>query len=365
VCDLTGGYDSRVVVAALLGSGLSFSTVVSGAANSADVRVSRALAKLANLPHLHISPALAVSFSEAKQALSLTDGEYNIVEYANVMRVHKQLSQHFDISINGSFGELARGYWWELLFPHTGSRMKLDAQRVARGRFAAKPFDALLFPASSALDLASHLAGVIERSNAGLEQSPNTLQLDNVYLTLRMQRWQGKIASSTNQLWPCLSPFMFRSVLEVILQAQSGARQRSLLIRRMLAHFQTKLANVPLEHGYPPLPMNWKTWHRFWPLGVYYGKRLGNRLGIGNSKTDSVNLTVLPLRLQLWADREVNDLLEPSAMRLGALLDRDHLRRYITASKDHNFFWDEQWMRLLTMECALRELEKAGSKILT
>src|SRR5262245_10171342 len=46
VCDLTGGYDSRAVVAAFVAAHVNFSTVVAGPPDHADVRVSRELAQL-------------------------------------------------------------------------------------------------------------------------------------------------------------------------------------------------------------------------------------------------------------------------------------------------------------------------------
>jgi asparagine synthase (glutamine-hydrolysing) len=366
VCDLTGGYDSRAMVAAFLDSSRRFSTVVTGALDNPDVRVSSTLAKLANLPHIRVSRADALSFSEIKEGLAVTDGEYNLVEYASILRTHRQLAQQFDISLNGSFGELARGYWWELLFPYTGCRRALDARKIARARFAAKRFDASLFSAPTALDMTAHFEGVITRNNVGLEELPNTLQLDNVYLLMRMQRWQGRIASSTNQLWPCLSPFMFRSVMEVILQTRSEARRRSLLIRSMLARFQPQLANVPLEHGYPAVPLNWKNWYRFWPLAEYYGLRLWQKAGVARSQGASImGPTATPLRLRLWTEPEVNELLLASTMRVGALLDQARLHVYLNASKKAEFPWEEQWMRLLTLECALHALQRGGGSILT
>src|SRR5699024_7304107 len=74
--------------------------------------------------------------SLARAALPLVDGEYDILEYARVLNVHRQLAARFGISINGSGGELIRGYWWELLFPRTGQRNHFDARRIAQRRFA-------------------------------------------------------------------------------------------------------------------------------------------------------------------------------------------------------------------------------------
>ena len=59
ICDLTGGYDSRALVATFLGAGVRCSTAVSGADDSADVRISTDLAKELGLPHLHNEPLRA------------------------------------------------------------------------------------------------------------------------------------------------------------------------------------------------------------------------------------------------------------------------------------------------------------------
>ena len=360
VCDLTGGYDSRALVSAFLSSGVKFTTVVSGPADSPDVMVSRSLAQVIGLPHLHIEPPGSISLDYIRQALGLTDGEYDLVEYARILRIHRILSEQFDISINGSFGELARGYWWELLFPHTGAYRKLDSQKLAKLRYAAQSFDASLFPPETKLDLVSHFADVIERTNRGLSQFPNTLQMDHVYLMMRMQRWQGRIASSTNRLWPCLSPFLFRPVLETVLQTRAYLRQRSLLIRRMLAELQPRMAEFPLEHGYPALPVTWKNFYRFWPLLGYYGTKVLSKMAhqIGRnwlSQTSPIDYDLI--RLQLWSEEEVQELLRPTAMELGCLVDPAALNNFIQRSRQKNFPFNKQWVWILSLEYTLRVLK--------
>jgi asparagine synthase (glutamine-hydrolysing) len=364
ICDLTGGYDSRALVAAFLSVGVPFSAAVSGPEDSADVRVSRRLAEMVALRHVHTFGADQLSLPDIKDAIALTDGEYNLVEYAGILRIHRQLSQEFDISINGSFGELARGYWWELLFPCTGCRKKLDSNRLARARFAARHFDATLFSPAVALDLAAHFSGVIERTNSGLAQYPNTFQMDHLYLMMRMQCWQGRIASSTNRLWACLSPFMFRSVLEVMLQTETKARQRSLLIRKMLARFYPAFANAPLEHGYPAAPLNWTNWYRFLPLAKYYGSLLLHKAGF-HSRRGVPSSDSPPRVVQLWGEPEIREIWVASRMACGALLDQDRLESYIADSQKPGFRWEQQWMRLLSLELTCRALQRGGGGIHT
>jgi hypothetical protein len=359
VCDLTGGYDSRTLVAAFLTAGVQFATTVSGPAESPDVQVSYGLAQALGLPHLHLDPPLPVSFAQVKRVFSLTDGEYDLIEYARIFDVHQTLSERFDISLNGSFGEVARGYWWELLFPRAGGCWPLDTQKLAKLRYAAQNFDASLFPPDTRLNLVTHFAEVIEGTNTELAGLPNTLQMDHAYLMMRMQRWQGRIASSTNQLWPCLSPFMFRSVLETMLQTTARLRRRSLLIRQMLTELQPSLAEFPLEHGYPPLPATWKNLYQFWPVPVYLGKRVLSKVRrlYGKSwRPSGFPSSNLPIRSQLWLEEEICGLLQPAKMKLNSLLNPVRLTDFLADSQQPAFLFGDQWARLLSLEYTLRIL---------
>ncbi len=365
LCDLTGGFDSRALLASLLPSAMPLTTVVTGSEQSPDVQISRALAGLKGLPHIHLNPAMEGIVSEVTPVLPLTDGEYDAVEYSRVFKVHGTLSANFDISLNGSFGELARGYWWELLFPHLGDAKEIDAGKIARLRFAAGSFDSGLFSGKADFSLADHFTEVIKRTNKGLESAPNSLQMDNLYLMMRMQSWQGRIASSTDRIWPCLSPFIFRSVLEVILRTNPALRRRGLFVRKYLALFDRQLAEFPLEHGYPALPVSPGTLYRFWPIIPLYAGKVTRKILAKAGVQRSVHKTQskTPARLRLWQDAKIRDTLDISTMKLASMLQYDHLRAFLEQSKQSAFGYDAQWARLLTVELALRRLEEIKCSI--
>jgi hypothetical protein len=365
VCDLTGGFDSRSIVAAFHHANVKFSTTVSGPAGSSDAVVAHGIAKLLDLPHLHLAPRSETVAQDVKQALQLTDGEYNIVEYAQIFGIHRILMDRFHVSINGSFGEVARGYWWELLYPHAGEQTKLDASLVAQRRYATQLLDSSISASQNTFHLASHMADVIERTNAGIEATTNTAQMDHAYLVMRMQRWQGRIASSTDQLWPCLSPFMFRSVLEAMLRVTPRFRRRSLLIRSMLAEFSPALANYPLEHGYPALPATWNTLYRFWPVPFLYAKKVMKKLGVGGGRSSSPSSWSpqdLPPRLRLWKEPAVQALLQPRTMKSRGLYEREALERFIVDSRRETFAFSDQWARVLSLEWTLSTLNEGTSQ---
>lgn len=355
ISDLTGGYDSRALTAALLTAGVSFETTVSGAPTAPDVVIARGLAGITGQPHHPIEVNPKVTFVQLQQALALTDGEADIVEYArNVLPVHTSTAQQYDISLNGSFGEVARGYWWELLLPHTGAQVPLDTRKVAAARYVVDPGSLQLFAAP--LDLVTHFADVIERANAGLRDWPNTAQMDHAYLQLRMQRWQGRMATSTDQIRPCLSPLMFRPVLETMLQTEQRLRQRSLLVRRMLNRLQPRLAAYPLEYGYPAEPFNLGNAHRFVPLLTSYGRKVWDKgwRVLGVKRAASSGTPVEPARLQLWREEAVRELLQPATMRLRDWLGQERLQTFLNASQQPGFSYEQQWARVLSLEYALR-----------
>jgi hypothetical protein len=362
LCDLTGGYDSRAEVAAFVASGVPIAVTVSGPRDSADVFVSQGLAGLAGIPHIYFDPPPEISLGAARGALPLTDGEYDLVLYSRVRQIHESSIGKYDISVNGSFGEVARGYWWELLFPYVGEHLPLDTRMIAARRFAAGAFDPSVF--RRRLNLADHLACAINRANLGMDKLPNTLQMDSAYILMRMQRWHGRIMSSTNRLWPCVSPFMFRRVLEVMLATRASDRRRSLLIRRMLTKFQPKWANYPLEHGYPAAPATWKNFYRFTPLAQYYAGRVLSKIkGRIGWRTAGAPLPSLSLqRLHLWSQEDVRELLNPKKMRMATILDPVGLESFLQHSQQTYFPYDEQFTRILTLETALKVLSSARSE---
>lgn len=365
VVDLTGGYDSRLGVAAFLSAGVKFQTAVAGEPSHPDVLISQALANRVGLQHRYFRAEPVINFEQLQSALVLTDGEYDLVDYARIQQVQADLAARFDISVNSYSGEIGRGYGWEVLFPHTGERIPLDAVKVAGRRFFNPGYDASIVPANIRLDPTTHFSDVVKRVGDGLGTLPNTLQYDFCMTMMRCQRWYGRIASSTNQIWPCLSFFLLRSIIKPMLETNTKSRSRSLLFRRLLAEIQPELASYPLELGYPPTPLTWKTAHQFWPIvPLYLGKvlerlrRHAQRLGAAAP----VVISDSP-RLRLWRDPAVQQVLDPKNLRSTAILDTKGLEQFLDRSKQQDFGFDGQWALILSLECALQRLKTLRAEV--
>ena len=359
-CDLTGGYDSRSVLSGFLGRSLPVSAAVSGPPDKPDVRIAKSLAASLGLPIVHTLPMERFTFDAVHRAHALTDGEFDPVEYAQILHVQSSLSKSFDISLNGSYGGIARALWWEVMFPHIGQPRALDARRLAVGRYLAPDFEPALFRSDIRIAPSDHLTAVIGRYLNGLEGLPNTMQMDAVNLAMRIHRWQGRIASSTHQIWPCLSPFGLRSVLEVVLRSDYRLRLRSKLVRQMLAAHQPQMANFVLDRGYPAAPVGISNFYRFLPVFTHFARRGVRKIfrTISRSSSGRSPTTVLSPRLQLWSEERTAELLRPAAMTSAFLFDPETLEAFLRKSQGQEFPFTTQWNRLLSLELSFRAVER-------
>ncbi len=363
VCDLTGGYDSRLSAAAYHAAGTRVAATVSGPPHSGDVRVSKSLAKMAGFEHLYLEAPAGIALEQLRKALPLTDGGYELVEYSRIEWVHEVLSARFDASANGCLGEVARGNWWEILLPNIGARQPLDCRMVAAKRYVAKPYDGSVFRAGEKVNLVDHLAGVVGRTIEDLGGSTNTMQLDATYILMRMQCWQGRIASSTNRIWPTMTVFLFRPVLETLLSIQARDRRNSSLVRRILAEYVPNWANYPLESGFPAAPMTWRNFCRFAPMANYYGKRIATKILRGSIWGTPGWLPAE--RMRLWEREDVRGLLDPKEMLVARILDANGLPEFLGRAQQQEFSFDEEWARILSLEITLRGLEENGARLVS
>lgn len=361
LCDLTGGYDSRATIAGFMLAEVPTNTTVSGAPDSPDVIVSTQIAAAFGLSHRRITRLQEITLELCAKAFAYTDGEFDLFEYARIAATHEGHATAFDISINGSFGELARGYWWELLLPNLGVTKKLDYSALASKRYAALPYDSRIFVPSLRIPLAAHFTEALARAGHDLESFPNTSQMDNAYYSLRMQRWQGRIASSTNHIWPAISPYAFRSLLIPVLETQWQARIRSLLVRAMLQRKLPKLANIPLEHGYPAVPATMLNLFRFWRVPAHYADRIYRKVRRMSGFTAAADANSGPLSVAsaLGQSDEARALLKFTHLRDANLIDTPHFGSFVDGAQGAGFAYTDQYTRIISLEYALSRLNAA------
>lgn len=361
ILDLTGGFDSRGLLGAMLQTGWRFETIVNGEDGDADVRVAGQLARAFGLKHTqrrHDDVNAGELWRLCNQAVPLLDGEYDAVLYASTLRTHGENAGRFEATINGSNGEICKGQWWEILLPYTGRHGHFDPRAASELRFAMRDVYPGLLAASYPDSLTDDLAGVIRRATAGMEDMPNTALLDACYLVLRMQRWQGRIASATSRIWPCLSPFAFRAPMEAALATPPPQRIRHRLSRRLIEYQSPQLAAMPLAGGYPALPVRWDTIHRFGALAVEIGESVLRRLKRVLGRQAPIGTPSSYPMARLWELDEVRECLNPAAMRTAGLYRPETLATVLERSRAGGALEAETAGRVLSLELTARLLQR-------
>ncbi len=330
ILDLTGGFDSRLLLAAALQhrSATELNCTVSGESSAKDVISASGIAKVLGL-HLERRPPQIPDVPDwwqgALEALAYTDGEASVLEYANTLSVHRAGMARFDASINGSGGEVIRGRWWEPLWPHTGALNYFDVQRVATVRFAHDPWAEALLSEMYEDTLTQHFAGVLEAELQGLNGWPNTALMDRVYLRLRMQRWQGRLASATNRIWPCFQPFLFRPVIDLAFNVPFDLRRKSRIARAVLQQLNPRLAAAPMADGTPATPVRMSDIWRHLPRYRTFAKRAARKLRITHTGAHTAEQRLSTL-MQLAPVREI---LNPATMLTRTLYRQDALQEFL------------------------------------
>ena len=367
VLDLTGGFDSRAVLGAALATGRPFRTVVVGADDDGDVVAAGGIARQLGLAHTHLEPGRdygARGLADLRAALALCDGEADLVEYAGIAQIQRRMAEASGAgagggaTINGSSGELCRGYWWDLLPALDAPGSAFDARRAALGRFATDDWaDRML--AGGGASLADHFTGVVERTVAELRDLPAVALADTIYLGLRMQRWAGRLVSATDRIWPCVSPFMFEAPMRAALSAPPALRRRDRMMRQLIERLHPALAALPMADGSPALPLRAGTLHRFGPhaatLGGKAWGRVRRKLG-GAATVGAPSGGAGEAIARLAADSEIAALLEPAAMRTRELYAPGALDELLAAARAPGFDRPRRWGRVLTLELVAREL---------
>jgi hypothetical protein len=366
--DFTGGFDTRGLVGAMLKANLDLDVVVNGSDRSIDVQASTGIAQEMGLRHHRRFRGFTSTqqwWERSKESLAYCDGECDVLGYAGTLEAQLRNSEGFDASVNGAIGEILKGHWWELLFPHTGSHRHLDCHLVAARRFTFEGEAPGLLAFDYPVGLTDYYAEVVRQTIRGLENLPNTVQLDAVYLIIRQQKWLGRTASSTDHVWPCISPYGFKRPLELAISASTSAKTHHRMSRRLIEYENPRLASMPLPEGYPTLPLRLTTAHKFWPLFLHYGRLVTGRL-LKEARLRRRERSVHALYpraamglSQLAELEEVRTLLDPCQMYTRDLYHADVLRDELKKCVGPPSAKAYRMGRILTLELLSRSIRAA------
>jgi hypothetical protein len=229
---LTAGYDSRMVLAAALASGIIFDCeTIEGASAGAklDVLVARKLAAIAGVRHRTIR-----STPPSEQELADWQGRTGGAVVDAVMHLCRTEELNFDgrAVLSGACGEVGRGfYWMESDLDCVG----LDSITLS-ARLGFAPTPTLI---ASGNDWLARFDSDMQR----------TMLLDYAYIELRLGCWAGAATPGHNVPFPSFSPFNSYSVYREMLAARPIERFHQQYALSFIKHGANMLAEIPFNRA--------------------------------------------------------------------------------------------------------------------
>ena len=218
---VTGGKDSRLIVAALKAAGIDCSTETAGFETNPDVIVGARVAAALGLPHRVLSPKI----KESKDRAVLTVDP--LARTVSTLRVSDGMMSGYenvptpgpfkpdDVNVGGHGGELVRGGYAKNVASHEYVDLIRFWRRVLVG------------PGRTLLTQDAHRA-YTDRLDGWLVRQPEELKpidlLDKFYLEYRCGRWSATARSAYTLRRALVQPFFDNRVVKLAQQATAEAR---------------------------------------------------------------------------------------------------------------------------------------------
>jgi hypothetical protein len=248
VVPVTGGRDSRLVLAAALGAGLAFTAVTGGAPEDPDVVVARELCRLAGVDHALLAPdPHGDMHSRPERAAEVVDllsaGTACLSDAAGFPLGPRPGAQPPGAPRHG--GGVARGYYGQGRGPGPHELTdQLYAAFVGR-----RPGRAEIVNATGARLLRAHLSAWVA---AQLDAAADPRDVpDLFYLLKRMAMWAGPSHGCVEPVRDTTSPLWSRRLLGQELGLATAERGRETFALRMLERLEPALVDVPFADRRP------------------------------------------------------------------------------------------------------------------
>jgi hypothetical protein len=260
--DLTGGFDSRLMVAVLNLSDLApVQHNVVGPEDNADVRIARLISKEMDWPlTVRQLPAdWGRQRVEGQAAAALAGcGEIRLDLLDSPLAIRRAELGCWDGWATGAAGEQFRDFFWVQEFTPGAPASRLDLDRLLRLRFigtanANQP----LLPDGWLRAYQATVRGRMETWRDRAADLPKTRLLDALYLW-KVAGFHGRYSGSFQPLTAALVPLGTRELTELALASSPTWRKAGRLQQELITAANLPLARLPVAIGGTALPASWR-----------------------------------------------------------------------------------------------------------
>jgi asparagine synthase (glutamine-hydrolysing) len=254
VLQLTGGHDSRILLAAIPSQAREgLHTLTLGDPSSPDVRIAANLSRRYRMNHqvVELSPDLWPEPAHAHRLLIASAHELDCMAsplaLAPLLLAERGLEQGRRLS--GLGGEVARGFYYAGN-PRDATTSPHLVERLARWRIFANES---VEPEALDPDFYASAQATTLEALCGLFPAGNWLRAtDHFYLFQRMHRWSGTHSSVAAVRRHFINPMFDHRFIELALGVAPADKRDSILLGRLTARLDNELARIPLDTGLSP-----------------------------------------------------------------------------------------------------------------
>jgi asparagine synthetase B (glutamine-hydrolysing) len=196
--DLTGGFDSRMLACLLVHHQVAFEAALSGLETNADSMIGQQVAQALGRPYFFTDYRGEGLLDELEYTLERLDGMGGRILVNHRLRKlnEDRIARGATIALKGSGGELYKEFFWTQDFPFYRSS-KTGMGRLSRLRLEFELLTPTLLTERAFQEYTDLRAARRRRLSERYSMPINTQSYDNVYFYERVQTWNSRTITST------------------------------------------------------------------------------------------------------------------------------------------------------------------------
>ena len=357
--DITGGFDSRMIVAALGRLGLQFSSQTAGDPTDADVRLAREVARAGGFEWQHetLPDDWSPSPDDVREAVAWGEGSLDALQLSDVLWRQRFRARSCPLVITGGGGEHFGPSPWAQEFLRAGRSREINYDNLMAMR-SLTPFHIGVLRTDPTPTVEAYMRDVLSRYVGFLSGELNTTQLDAVFLYRAMGHF-GSYRSASEAHTRTEIPCYYKDIFTTAFSAHHRFRNGYRLHRTIIGRTNRIIGEVETERGGPAQRMRPANVHRFAPYYVRLGKTAVRKIRRRPAPHGQEGPAEAGYRRAITAMR-TEGTLDPAGMRSGELYDTAGLRDMLDRATKPGFDAWAQLGRIVTLELALRSVDGAS-----
>ncbi len=254
-CDLTGGYDTRILALLARKAGLSFITSTNGKEGEEDVCLAQRIAQTAGwewsrlwLPQ-HWEQILPSRFPEA---VGWGDAALDAQQLAGVLWGHELKAKRAHGLLNGGGGEHYWSYAWQHEYGRSGRSGRTNLDSWVRTRML-RAVSVRVFAQDPRPEVVADLRARMEPVIEPYLDEPRAVQADALYMHKSTGHF-GAFASAEAARIDVLLPFYTRASFTAAFSTNPRYRFGHRFYRRLIDRLDPRIAAIPTAKGGPAQP---------------------------------------------------------------------------------------------------------------